>query len=553
MSSLTEEEKIVKKYYEFFVESKVPKSKTETKKLIKSFCEEFSKASILGTRYEDNKITIGKTSKRETNGSMSTFGGKGKKALMRINTKRFIRVHKINSENKNQRFEGFFKLVETANHELRHFFQGKDNGTFKMISNGISFGEALDYSYEDVSRATDKDFYSSKIGNYHNVMKEGDARRVGCLNACNQIINAISRLKVSQVEIMMQNLQESIEEDNIEYEKLKFPNEKVRRTRSDVTRTYSDEALATYPQKFLDRFPVLNYEYEESGSRKSIETLWKEKSMLEQNLKSNMKIKEDTKDKLGKQLHIGYSKIFFNAFKELNDFEKKDIVARFGHEKIDQIIKYTIDGRQKELIEREKHLKSYYYVVRENDLEEYVNKYKFDEAVESYRRKAGYGSHFDFVEQKNYIGFENDETKFLKSFGQSIKYIKCNRYTPEEKARADALISDIKQKRLEENKKKYIRRIKAKQSNNIFSIIKRKIYTKSLPASREEENLEFELQNLVVMRDEALKYKKLKQEKKDELSNIKNEVDNTLKKVNAQKYLEKKENNIISFPEDPNI
>ena len=96
-------------------------------------------------------------------------------------------------------------------------------------------------------------------------------------------------------------------------------------------------------------------------------------------------------------------------------------------------------------------------------------------------------------------------------------------------------------------------RIKAKQSNNIFSIIKRKIYTKSLPASREEENLEFELQNLVVMRDEALKYKKLKQEKKDELSNIKNEVDNTLKKVNAQKYLEKKENNIISFPEDPNI
>lgn len=170
-------------------------------------------------------------------------------------------------------------------------------------------------------------------------------------------------------------------------------------------------------------------------------------------------------------LHIGYSKIIYNTLKSYDKIEKQDMACRFGYKKTNEIIRYALDGKQLELAQREKNLKSYYDVVINNGIEDFVNKTKFVDAVQSYRNKAGYGSHFDFVTHENYIGFENEETKFLDSFMRSVNMMECKQYTEEEKKKADRVIAKIRKDRVEKNKQAYFKRI-AKKKKNIFSLFK---------------------------------------------------------------------------------
>lgn len=156
-----------------------------------------------------------------------------------------------------------------------------------MISRIISLGDALDYSYEDTSRKIDNEFYHGKNGNYHNVMKEGDARRTGCLKTCTQFFNAIPSLRRYHIEIIAKNLEEYIIDDNIEYEKLKFSNSSKKHIRSEVTRIYTEQAMAACPKKYLSKFPALAHEYLPNGSRITLEMIWKEKDLLTNRIMSS--------------------------------------------------------------------------------------------------------------------------------------------------------------------------------------------------------------------------------------------------------------------------
>lgn len=127
------------------------------------------------------------------NGSMKVLSEKD--AIFKINRNNFMNKYGLNSNDKEILFKGFFKLLETLNHEMKHYFQLKNNNNFIFNTNGISFSEALDYSYEDISRKVDSEFYKGKNGNYHNIKKEGDARRTVCLNTCRQLLHIVPILK----------------------------------------------------------------------------------------------------------------------------------------------------------------------------------------------------------------------------------------------------------------------------------------------------------------------------------------------------------------------
>ncbi len=547
MNDLTQQEQVVEKYYKLLVLQADKLTDKEKKKYIKNFCKEFSEATLVGTLYPDNivKVKVIKGDKNP-NGSMNVLGGKNKRARFKINQTRMMKKYNLCSKNKFTAFKGFFKLVETSNHELTHFFQGKDNGQFKQRLDMISLGDALDYSYEDAARFLDEDFYSSKRGNYSNIMKEGDARRSECINACTQIFNAIPTLTKNQVRFMSKSLMNSLEADNIEYNDIRFASTNIYGSRADVSRIYAERSVAALPKEFLEAYPALKYEFLSNGTRKSINSSWN--SMLKQKeaILGNNNLKEDTKRQMIERLDIGYSKIFYNTFNELTDYEKKDLVRRMGQKNVNNIIDFTLKGKRLELSKREAVFKNYFDVIQENNLQEFIPQYKLEYVVNSYRNKAGYGSHFDWVSQDNYIGFENDETKFLDRFRASLRVIDDIHYTKEEREKADIKINQIRENRRQRYVKEFVsRKNELKRKNRRFKKFFRKIMSHKLldaPSAEIENEEQYTLEELSSKRAKALMLQEEKENSMKELEHIKDEVDLSFKKAEAMSYLEKQNN-----------
>lgn len=547
MNNLTEQEKVVKKYYDLLVLQADKLTDKEKKKHIKNFCKDLSKAALVGTSYEDNKIFVKAIDKKKNiNGSMNVLGGKNKYGKFVINQRNMMKAYKLQSKNRFNAFKGFFKLVETSNHELRHFFQGKDNGQFRQSIDMISLGDALDYSYEDVARISDSDFYSTKHGNYLHVMKEGDARRTGCINACNQIFNAIPTLSRDQAKYMSDCLMSSVREDNVEYNKMRFARTTRYGSRADVSRVYTEQTMAALPKELLHRYPALRLEFLSNGTRRSVASNWNSVRKQKQAILENSNLNEDAKKEMIERLHIGYSKIFYNSFNELTDYEKKDLVRRMGLDEVNKVVSFTLKGKRLELSKREATFKKYSDVIQEKGLQEFISKTELDSVVDEYKNKAGYGLHFDFVSQDNYVGFENDETKFLDRFRSSISHYDDRPYTPEERAKADKELISIKEKRRQDYIKKYVARKDAlKRKNGLFKRFLRKITNHELldaPAEEIANEEQYTLEDLSSKRAEALKLQEEKQNSMKELEHIKEEVDLSFKKAEAKSYLEKQNN-----------
>ncbi len=544
MNNLTEQEKVVRKYYDLLVLQADKLTDKEKKKHIKNFCKDLSKAALVGTSYEDNKIFVKAIDKNKNiNGSMNVLGGKNKYGKFVINQRNMMKAYKLQSKNKFKAFEGFFKLVETSNHELRHFFQGKDNGQFRQSIDMISLGDALDYSYEDVARISDADFYSTKNGNYYHVMKEGDARRTGCINACTQIFNAIPTLSKDQAKFMSKCLMSSIKDDNIEYNKMRFARTTRYGSRADVSRVYTEQTLAALPKELLHKYPALRLEFLSNGTRRSVSSNWNSVRKQKQAILENNNLTQDAKEEMIERLHIGYSKIFYNSFNELGDYEKKDLVRRMGLDEVNKVINFTLKGKRLELSKREAVFEKYSNVIQEKGLQEFISDTELKSVVNEYKNKAGYGLHFDFVSQDNYVGFENDETKFLDSFRSSISYYDDRPYTPKEKEEADQELNRIREKRRQKYVKAYVARKDAlKRKNGIFKRFLRRFTNHELldaPAPEMEYEEQYTLEDLSSKRTEALMLQEEKENSMKELEHIKDEVDLSFKKAEAKSYLEK--------------
>lgn len=87
MSNLTNEEKIIKKYYSLLVENANKYNVRKRSELIKNFCKEFSMSSIENSNYKNENIKIKNIRDIKTNGSMTLFDDKD--AIFRINKKSF--------------------------------------------------------------------------------------------------------------------------------------------------------------------------------------------------------------------------------------------------------------------------------------------------------------------------------------------------------------------------------------------------------------------------------------------------------------------------------
>ncbi len=527
-NELTEQEKIVQKYYTIFVEEAKNYSNRQKKKNIKNFAKEFANATIVGTRYADNKISLGKENRKKTNASMNTLGGQDKDSILKINIRKFMKEYKLNSTKEKDLFPAYFKLVETANHEMTHFFQGKDNGQFKMASNMISMSEALDFSYEDVARRLDKDFYNGKRGNYHNIMKEGDARRNGYIQAAIQFFNAIPMSEKRAI-YLGKKLVQSMEEDNIEYEKIYIDNSAKKHSRTDVVR-YTEQAVAKNPKLYLEKFPVLKYEYMKNGQRFPLEKVW-EGMHYAQSKASNKIMLERTQ--------VGFAKVMGNILKDMTDIEMEDLIRRYGKEEVCKMIDFTRYGKRQELEQRERKLDKYFNIVKQKGLNNYVNAYAMKDALRTFQQKAGYGTHYDIETQDNYIGFENEETKFLDNLKYMIERTDFAPYSSkEEEKMMGEKVKKIREDRLELNKQKYDKRIeKLKNETKGLKKFFVRISTNLGLLEAEEVNDTYEKLSSKVALTKELKNTKNKE--RQELDNITFEIEDTMKKYEARKYLNK--------------
>lgn len=320
-----------------------------------------------------------------------------------------------------------------------------------------------------------------------------------------------------------------MQEDNIEYEKIYVDNSVKKRSRADVVR-YTEQAVAKNPKLYLEKFPVLKFEYMKNGQRFPLENVW-ESMHYAQSKASSKTMLERTQ--------VGFAKVMGNILKDMTDIEMEDLIRRYGKEEVCKMIDFTRYGKRQELEQREKKLDKYFDIVKQKGLNNYVNAYAMEDALRSFQQKAGYGTHFDIVTQDNYIGFENEETKFLDNLKYMIERTDFTPYSSkEEKNMMGEKVKKIREDRLELNKQKYDKRVeKLKNETKGFKKFFARMSTNLGLLEAEETNDTYENLSLKVALTKELETTKNKE--KQELDNISFEIEDMLKQYEARNYLDK--------------
>lgn len=571
---LTNEEKIIKKYYNEFVEKN--RLLGISKDQILKFCQTYVKEVINGTRFENEIIRIEEEKNPDNAGSMDTREN-GKASILKVNIDMLLEKDELGSKNKDLRFRAFAELVDTLNHETQHYFQNKEVENFKFTKNSMTFSNCLEIIREKISTMTEREkFYSAKEGNYPDVYIEGDARRTGSIKTSSQLLRIDPKMSAKRKIYLLGKVNHSIKKDNVEFNKLRYDGSFEKYDRNDVTSAYVDEYVAAHPNILNNRkFSTLAFEYDTDGTRFAFEELLDIRDDVYQSIKNNKKITEKTRESMFKQVNAGFAQIMYNSLARSSKEKIVDIRRRIGDTKFIKEIDYIHTGKLNEI--KEKVQKYNQYTEFFNANKKYLKPEKFkdiSEQIDQLYINTGYEIHTD-DKGKKYATINSTQIDMLKKLGAKILDTKNQypMYTPvelEESNRRRAqrklelkqqLRDDFAQRRFEQMKKQEreerlkqeqeeIRRQKAlkehqrKMKNPLYRIkynmgqVIKNIGKKKLPAPSKQ-GVRKEL--LFEKRDEVEALNKEKYELEQDLSNVKLEVEDSLLKAENQMYLDKQE------------
>lgn len=569
---LTNEEKIIKKYYTEMVEKN--KLLGVSKDQIIKFCQTYVKEVLKGTRFEGEIIRIEDEKDPDNAGSMST-NENGKTSILKVNMDMLLQKDELGSRDKNLRFRAFVELLDTLNHETQHYFQNKEVENFKFTKNSMTFSNCLEIIREKVSTMTERDkFYSAKEGNYPDVYIEGDARRTGSIKTSSQLLRINPKMETKRKSYLFTRVSHSIKKDNVEFNKLRYDGSFEKYDRNDVTSAYVDEYVAAHPEILENRiFSTLGFEYDTDGTRFAFEELLDIRDEVAKSVKYNRKITEETRESLLKQVNAGFAQIMYNSLARSSKEKIIDIRRRIGDTQFINEIEYIHTGKLNEIKEKVKKYEQYTDFYNEN--KEYLKPEKFKEIsnrIDQLYENTGYEIKTD-DNGKKYATINSTQIDMLKKLGSKILDTKNQypMYTPEEleesnRKRAQRkleiksqLQDDFAQRRFEQKKKREreerlkqeqaeIRRQKAlkehqrKMKNPLYRIkynmgqVIKNMGKKRLPAPSKQgarKELLFE------KREEVEALNKEKYELEQDLSNVKLEVEDTLLKAENQMYLDK--------------
>ena len=571
---LTNEEKIIKKYYNEFVEKN--RLLGISKDQILKFCQTYVKEVINGTRFENEIIRIEEEKNPDNAGSMDTREN-GKASILKVNIDMLLEKDELGSKNKDLRFRAFAELVDTLNHETQHYFQNKEVENFKFTKNSMTFSNCLEIIREKISTMTEREkFYSAKEGNYPDVYIEGDARRTGSIKTSSQLLRIDPKMSAKRKIYLLGKVNHSIKKDNVEFNKLRYDGSFEKYDRNDVTSAYVDEYVAAHPNILNNRkFSTLAFEYDEDGTRFAFEELLDIRDDVYQSIKNNKKITEETRESMFKQVNAGFAQIMYNSLARSSKEKIVDIRRRIGDTKFIKEIDYIHTGKLNEI--KEKVQKYNQYTEFFNANKKYLKPEKFKDIsnqIDQLYINTGYEIHTDDKGQK-YVTINSTQIDMLKNLGAKIldtknKYPMYIQEELEESNRRRAqrkielkqqLRDDFAQRRFEQMKKQEreerikqeqeeIRRQKAlkehqrKMKNPLYRIkynmgqVIKNIGKKKLPAPSKQ-GVRKEL--LFEKRDEVEALNKEKYELEQDLSNVKLEVEDSLLKAENQMYLDKQE------------
>lgn len=453
---LTDEEKVIKKYYDAFVNKSG--FKRVNKDMIIDLLREYSAVTMKGTRFEDTKIEILEEKDKNTFGSMSVH--RTGDATLTINLDRF--QANFNTFNKDKKFVTFYKLMNTANHEFKHLFQEKDSKEFIMTTNGHTISQCLEFSREKLAQLTDREeFYDSEVGNYKDTIIEGDARRTGCLKTVTQLLRIFPNMKKEYKNYLINKTVQSLKEDNVEYSELKYESGKNKGDRDEVTSYYVDEIIATHP-KILDTYNILRFEYHSDGSRRSFEELMQIRDSRLAKLDANNKITNETRKNIKEQVNTAMSQIMLNELKSKGKKEVEYLCRKYGKEKILNELEFVEEGLYRRLYERSQNYKKYREFFNNNKelIDKKISK-KIREEYEELYKKAKTRDVYDSNNEK-YTIIDSYESRLISAATRYVKENEFKRYGPFEMDYIDKERENKRQETLAELKLNNRRRVAKK-------------------------------------------------------------------------------------------
>ncbi len=432
--------KLIKDYYNYFIVEK-DNSYDDRKKAIDIFCKEFLQHMLKSNNYKA-EIKIYNLDSEKISGYIksSKDDRKNNRIEYYINKEYILKTLGLASKDKNKAFKGLYELLNTSNHEFKHYMQERECRSYKVGESKITFSEAINYSNEIVARILDEEFYDDKKGNYYNFTVEGDARRYACIESVKQLCSNIELDEINK-RFLVDKIEKSILEDNVEYNNLSSNFFNKSGKRENVSNKYVEVAIAKAPERFLKLLPVFTKEYNENGERKGISQVLAEQKndyfKISKTADSNNKYMQD-------DLIVGYSKILLNILKEYSNEELYSSFHNNGLDKFKDILKSIQEGKKYELKQRNLKFNEYEYILKKYNLQKYVNTKKIKEMHNEILRKAGYitdknisidnSNDFQVIDEdrdflnkiKNEIENYTDDKLDKKSIGK-IKYYRNNR------------------------------------------------------------------------------------------------------------------------------
>lgn len=457
---LTNEEKIVKKYYEEFVSKR--RITSISKKEVIEFCNNYVKEVLKNTRFENEVLEIKDETSKGVAGSMATAEN-GKVSILKINFEEVVGKNGFKSRNKDAKFKTFVELLDTLNHETQHYFQTKEIQNFRITANGMKLSTGMEIVRENIASAVERDkFYSLEEGNYSDLYIEGDARRNGAIKTSTQLLRIFSKLERSRKETLINRVVNSIERDNVEFNKLKYDGSTQKYDRGDVTSAYVDEYIAYKPESLeRKKYSVLAFEYGEDGSRYYFDEVLNIRDDIYETIKNNKKITSETRKNMYEQVDSGFSQILYNSLIRSSKETIVDIRRRIGDKRFIKELDYIHEGKKKEIAEKVQKYRQYdEFFMKNRDKLSQRGFSKIEERLNKLYANTKYVIKKDELTGEEYDTIESDQIKFLQKLGAKIIETKGKypMFTPEEIEENDLKRKEQKEKYKEQMKREFEQR-----------------------------------------------------------------------------------------------
>ena len=138
-------------------------------------------------------------------------------------------------------------------------------------------------------------------------------------------------------------------------------------------------------------------------------------------MKSNKKIKRETRQDMFRQVNSGFSQIMYNALRRSSPEKIIDIRRRIGDDKFIQEIDYIHTGKMNEIKEKVEKYNQYIEFFSKN--REIIDNKVFKSAsgeLDKLYEKTGYVVKIDEVTGEKYDTINSKQIEYLKRLGQKI-------------------------------------------------------------------------------------------------------------------------------------